>query len=215
MRVKICGIKTVEDAHAAVAAGADALGLNFYPGSKRYIEADTARAIVRALPPFVEPVGLFVNEPREAIVSRLATLGGLRTVQWHGPAPEVGGQDGIRWIVAFAVASAEDIRSVAEYVAEASVRGAPPAAVLVDAHVPGAYGGTGQRAPWHLLEQLKPGVPVILAGGLTAENVAEAIRVVRPYAVDVASGVERSPGQKDAELMRRFIGTAREAFARL
>jgi phosphoribosylanthranilate isomerase len=87
--------------------------------------------------------------------------------------------------------------------------GAAPAAILVDAHVPGQYGGTGQTAPWHLLADFQPGVPLILAGGLTPDNVAEAIRIVRPYAVDVASGVESSPGKKDPDKLRRFIDAVR------
>ena len=108
-----------------------------------------------------------------------------------------------------------DLQGIARYLDRCRSLELLPAAVLVDAHVSGQYGGTGQTLPWDLLADFRPGVPLILAGGLTPENVAEAVRLVRPYAVDVASGVELSPGRKDAEKMRRFIGSAREAAAKL
>src|SRR5205814_5109867 len=112
---------------------------------------------------------------------------------------------GIRWIPAFSVADAASLTAITTYLDLLASVGAAPAAILVDAHVPGLHGGTGQTAPWQLLADFRPGVPLILAGGLTPENVAEAIRIVRPYAVDVASGVESAPGKKDADKLRRFI----------
>ena len=118
---------------------------------------------------------------------------------------------GTHWIPAFAVQDATSLLQITSHLEKWRSLGDVPAAILVDAHVPGQYGGTGQVAPWHLLVDFDPGVPLILAGGLTPENVAEAIRIVRPYAVDVASGVESSPGKKDPDKMRRFIDAVRES----
>ncbi|MSU76544.1 MAG: phosphoribosylanthranilate isomerase [Gemmataceae bacterium] len=209
VRVKICGITTPEDAQSAAMLGADAIGLNFYAKSPRCIDAATARAIVSVLPVFVEPVALFVNEPHVVVQSRCAELG-VRTSQIHGEQTSPVPIDHLRWIPAFAVKDADSLIRISSYVESCRTAGTLPAAILVDAHVPGMYGGTGRAAPWHLLADFKPGVPMILAGGLTPDNVAEAVRVVRPWAVDVASGVEASPGRKDAELVRRFIEAVRE-----
>src|SRR5205814_2628888 len=119
-----------------------------------------------------------------------------------------------RLISAFPVHDTTSLTKISKYLNLAKAMGQMPDALLLDGHAPGQHGGTGQRAPWELLSTFRPGIPIILAGGLTPENVAEAVRVVRPYAVDVASGVERAPGLKDVEKMRRFIGAAREAAAR-
>ena len=209
VRIKICGITQEADAQAAVLAGADALGLNFYAGSPRYLSEDRALRIVRDLPPFVEPVALFVNESYDQINARLERFGSVRTVQVHGDSLAPCPAGPLRIIPAFPVKDAGSLTRIRDYVALCRQRGRLPAAVLVDAHVPGAYGGSGQRAPWDLLADFDAGVPLILAGGLNAENVAEAVKRVRPYAVDVASGVETSPGRKDVEMMRRFIDNAR------
>jgi phosphoribosylanthranilate isomerase len=135
----------------------------------------------------------------------------LHTLQWHGQGPPVNDQPWHELIVAFPVRDADSLAAITHYLDLCRERGRLPAAVLADAHVPGQHGGTGQTAPWGLLASFQPGVPLILAGGLTPENVAEAVRVVRPYAVDVASGVEDRPGHKDADKMRRFIENARAA----
>lgn len=208
-RIKICGITNVEDALQAAALGAEAIGLNFYPPSPRCLEPATAQAILRALPPFVEPVGLFVGTPLSAIVERLESLARIRTIQCYGEPRATGDPYPLRHIPAFNVRDADGLREITRYLEQC--REHPPAAVLVDAAVPGQFGGTGQRAPWELLADFRPGVPLILAGGLTPENVAEAVRIVRPYAVDVASGVEGSPGRKDHERMRQFIEAVRQA----
>ncbi|MCI0640343.1 MAG: phosphoribosylanthranilate isomerase [Gemmataceae bacterium] len=202
VRVKICGVTNEKDARAAVACGADALGLNFYPKSPRYVAPKTADRIARSLPPFVEPVALFVNASWEDMTTTVAALPGIRTIQYHGDHLGEPPQSTWRYIWAFSIKGQEDLRTIQQHLDGLH---AQPAAILVDAHVPGLYGGTGQTAPWELLAGFSPGVPLILAGGLTPENVAEAIRIVRPYAVDVASGVEQSPGVKDAEKMRRFV----------
>jgi phosphoribosylanthranilate isomerase len=208
-RVKICGITNELDAVAAARAGADAIGLNFYARSPRCVTEPQAKAIIRVLPPFVEPVGLFVNQPWSEVAAVAGRLG-LRTVQIHADRMASCPYTELRWIAAFAVKEQADVerlkRDLENWPAEQR-----PAAVLIDASVPGLYGGTGQQAPWHLLADVHVDAPVILAGGLTPDNVAEAVRVVGPYGVDVASGVEASPGQKDHDKIRRFIAAARAA----
>jgi phosphoribosylanthranilate isomerase len=214
LRIKICGITNEPDAQAVAALGGDAIGLNFYPQSPRFVDVPTARSIVRSLPPFVEPVGLFVHETSEKVLQTLEPLKEVRTIQWHGQKPNPSDFPGYRLIVAFPAGDASQLSEVAKFLDSCRAAGNLPSALLVDAHVPGQYGGTGKLAPWPLLADFRPGVPLILAGGLTAENVGEAIRVVRPYAVDVASGVEKSPGVKDASKLVRFIDKAREAAAK-
>ena len=203
VRIKICGITNPADAQQAAALGADMIGLNFYAKSPRYIDETTVRSILQVLPTSVEPVALFVKEPMTQVERIVASLN-IRTVQMHGDLSETL-TPGPRWIPAFAVRDGASLEKISAYLERLRSTGVVPAAVLVDAHVPGQFGGTGQTAPWHLLASFQPGVPVMLAGGLTPDNVAEAIRIVRPYAVDVASGVESSPGKKDADKMRRFI----------
>lgn len=201
--VKICGITSVEDAQAAVAAGADALGLVFYPPSPRYVTPEHARHIIRTLPPFVTTVGLFVDVPA-AMVHDIASRCGLDRVQLHGrETPEF-----CRLIVppvikAFRIQSASSLAHLPSY---------QVSAFLLDAYVEGALpGGTGASFAWELAAQAKPYGPVILAGGLTPENVAAAIVQIRPYGVDVSTGVEQSPGVKDHAKMRRFIARAKAA----
>jgi phosphoribosylanthranilate isomerase len=213
MRIKICGMTNVADALKAAALGADAIGLNFYPESRRYVRGDQAEQIVRALPPFVEPVGLYVNpsfEELEEIFTR-SVLNWFPTLQIYADHPEVLPDLPCRWITAFPVRDETSLALIDNFLERCRLHGRLPDAILVDAHVPCHYGGTGQVAPWELLAHYRPPVPLILAGGLTPDNVADAIRMVRPYAVDVASGVESAPGMKDANKMRHFIDRAREA----
>jgi phosphoribosylanthranilate isomerase len=210
LRIKICGITCVADACQAALLGADAIGLNFYPRSPRCISDQTAAEIVRALPPFIETVGIYVNQVIDEALAHARRLG-LSAVQWHGDQIALPPKDAGRFISAFPIRDADDLTRVQHYLEQCRHLGRLPAAVLVDAHVPGEYGGTGCVPPWELLAEFRPEVPLILAGGLTPENVAEAVRRVRPYAVDVASGVESAPGQKDEEKMRRFIEIARQA----
>jgi phosphoribosylanthranilate isomerase len=220
MRVKICGVTNVEDALQAAALGADAVGLNFHPGSPRCIDLATAGAIVRELPLFTRTVGVFVNKSTMEITDFFAPLGLHRriyTIQWHGDDDKR--EIGCWWpdevIAAFQVRDQGSLEVISRYLDQCRAIEEPPAAILVDAQVPGQHGGTGHTAPWELLASFRPGVPLILAGGLTPENVAEAVRIVRPYAVDVATGVEENPRRKDADKMRRFIANAREALAQL
>jgi phosphoribosylanthranilate isomerase len=214
LRVKICGVTTPADAVAAAELGADAVGLNFYPGSPRHIDAPTAEGILAALPPLLEAVAVFADEPWRRALRRANRFHRLLFVQMHGD-EHLPDAISYRRIDAFRVRNRTGLRQITRYLDLAAVHGHLPAAILVDGYAADRYGGTGRTAPWNLLTDFKTPVPLILAGGLTPDNVAEAVRVVRPYAVDVASGVESAPGRKDSEKMRRFIAAAREAAANL
>jgi phosphoribosylanthranilate isomerase len=214
VRIKICGITNVADAELAASLGADMIGLNFYAKSPRCIDEAMALSILDSVPDSVEPIGVFVNCPAIAheqitYLQRFATLRNMiHTAQIHGDHQE-SLQSRVQWIPAFAVSDRSDLPWIKAYIEWNLATGFKVSAVLVDAHVPGQFGGTGQTAPWHLLADFDPGVPLILAGGLTPGNVADAIRIVRPYAVDVASGVESSPGKKDPDKLGRFIDAVR------
>ncbi len=200
VRVKICGITNREDALMAVEAGADALGFVFYQGSSRHVTPEQAAAIIGHLPPFVQTVGLFVNEEL-ATVNATANRCGLDLVQLHGDeAPDFSAAVTRRVIKAFRVKDATVLDRLAEF---------PSAACLLDAWSAEEYGGTGKTFNWDIAARAARQHPIILAGGLTPDNVAQAISAVAPYAVDVSSGVERSPGKKDPELVRRFIRSCR------
>ncbi|RUM88595.1 MAG: phosphoribosylanthranilate isomerase [Thermodesulfatator sp.] len=198
-RVKICGITRLEDARLAVSLGAQALGFIFYRRSPRYISPEAAREIVKQLPPLITTVGVFVNESPEVIREMVERVG-LDLVQLHGDEPpDLARTFFPRVIKALRLASEEDLSSIDLY--RGCVR-----AVLVEPRVKGLYGGTGQTLSWELAyKATQKGLPVILAGGLAPENVSEAVRRVRPYAVDVNSGVERAPGKKDPERMRALF----------
>lgn len=241
VRVKICGITNLEDALAAVDAGADALGFMFCESSPRKVSTEAAAIIIRELPPFVAKVGVFVN-PAEEMVRHVVGECGLDTLQFHGEespefcgkfstvemengtitltlSPGRGGtgasilasstpavQASRMWTPlkvykAFRIRDLESLQPLPAYKTDAW---------LLDSFVPDKPGGTGARFNWDLaVEARKLGRPVILAGGLTPENVAEAVRKVQPFAVDVSSGVEASPGKKDHTRVRRFIAAAK------
>ncbi|HBI42937.1 MAG TPA: phosphoribosylanthranilate isomerase [Planctomycetales bacterium] len=215
LRIKICGITRPADAREAGRLGADAVGLNFFEGSPRRIDSAAVEDVLAELPPFVEAVGVFVNRPLGEAFAFLETWRRIRVVQWHGENCGLGDGYPHRLIPAFPVRDISSLAVVTSYIEACRSLGRVPAAVLLDGHAPGQHGGTGRIAPWELIAAFRPGVPVILAGGLTSDNVAEAVRIVRPYAVDVASGVESAPGHKDAEKMRRFIAAAYEAAAKI
>jgi phosphoribosylanthranilate isomerase len=214
LRIKICGVTTEADGRQAALLGADAIGLNFFPKSPRCVDRQTAHFILRELPPFVDPVAVFTQTHLRRVFEALNQLGGIRTIQWHGERRELSDTFPFRLISAFPVSEQRHLIEITRYLETCRGTGQLPTAILIDGRVPGQYGGTGVPAPWKLLADFRPEVPLILAGGLTPDNVAEAVRIVRPYAVDVASGVEASPGHKDPEKMRRFIGNALEAAAR-
>jgi phosphoribosylanthranilate isomerase len=211
LRVKICGVTHPADLAVAAEAGADAIGFNFHPASPRSVTPDQARALIESLPPFVEPVGVFVQKCADDVAPFLGQLPRLRTIQLHGGGYGTKDCFPYRFIPAFQIRDPVDLESVTGYLESCRLCGWTPAAVLLDGHAPGLTGGTGQTAPWELLAGFRPGVPVLLAGGLTPDNVGEAVRIVRPYAVDVASGVESSPGRKNPDKVRRFIERARDA----
>ena len=202
-RVKICGLTNVADSLAAAEAGADMIGLMFYDGSPRRVTLAQAAEISRALPPFVLRVGVFVN-PEAAVVARAITECNLSLLQFHGDEPsDFCTQFGLMNMKAFRIRDEASLAPLAEYQTDA---------FLLDAYSPAALGGTGERFNWELAVKAQEfGKPIFLAGGLTPGNVAEAVRQVHPFAVDVSSGVESAPGQKDAAKIRAFIQAVRAA----
>ena len=203
-RVKICGITRLEDAQQAVDLGAAALGFNFYPPSPRYVEPAAARAIVNQLPPFVTAVGVFANEADAGRVISIAHDAGVTTVQLHGP----GFPDLHELLSAFTLVVAVPVREGFKVEELGNLK---PSAYLLDAFDPDRPGGTGKTFDWNAAREAKRYGPIILAGGLTPENVGRAVRVVRPFAVDVASGVESAPGIKDPAKLRAFFAAVAEA----
>jgi len=202
-RVKICGVTRVEDAVTAARLGADAIGLMFYPQSPRAVSADQARCIVRALPPFVAAVGVFVDPAPEDVRAALAAVP-LHLLQFHGDeTPEFCAQFGVDYLKAARVRPGLDLIQYA-------ARHAGAKALLLDNFVQGAHGGTGQTFDWSLIPGALP-LPLVLSGGLDPGNVAEAVRRVRPWAVDVSSGVESARGVKDPHKIAAFIQGARSA----
>jgi phosphoribosylanthranilate isomerase len=210
VRIKICGVTTPDEARAAAEVGADAVGLNFYPKSPRFLTPAQAAGIVRALPAFTAPVGVFVGMPLRQVCAVAFQLG-LRGVQTYDDQPPDEDPFPFAHVPAFRVKDVAGLEHVRRFVEAATRENHRPAAVLIDSHVEGQLGGTGHRAPWELLAGFDPGVPLILAGGLTPDNVADAISVVRPWGVDVASGVESAPGRKDLAKIARFVKMARNA----
>jgi phosphoribosylanthranilate isomerase len=201
-KVKICGITNLEDALFAAEAGADALGFVFYAQSPRCITPDRVREIVQPLPPFVAKVGVFVNEELDWVREIMAYCH-LDYAQLHGDeTPEQVAALAPRAIKAVRVRSAADVERLSDYQA---------AAYLLDTYHPTKHGGTGEAFDWELAVEAKSQGPIILAGGLTPENVGDAIERVHPYAVDVSSGVEAAPGIKDHQKVRCFITAAKGA----
>ena len=214
-RVKICGITSESDARAVAEVGADAVGLNFFEKSPRYLPPDRAAAIASALPAGVLKVGLFVNTPAEQI-DRVWCEVGLDLIQLHGDEPP----EFLRQLIPRPVMRAfrlgeEGLAPILAYLGACRELECLPKLVLIDSFRKGQYGGTGATADWATARQYPSQhwhPPLVLAGGLTGENVAEAIRAVRPSGVDTASGVESEPGRKDPELVGRFVRSAREGF---
>lgn len=196
VRTKICGITRLEDAQAAVDLGVDALGFVFWPNSPRFVEPSQAAAIIRRLPPFVTAVGLFVDPEANTVAAALDA--GCDLLQFHGDeSPEDCARYNRSWIKAIRVAPTTDLRA-------AALRYTGARGLLLDAFVDGVPGGTGSRFDWTLIPH-DLALPVVLAGGLTPENVGDAIRAVRPFAVDVSGGVEAAKGIKDRVRMAAFI----------
>jgi phosphoribosylanthranilate isomerase len=208
VRVKICGVTNRDDARMAIALGADALGFNLYPASKRCISLTAESGWICELPPFVSKVAVLVNVPLDE-ARAVSTHPGIDIVQFHG-------DEDPGYCAEFARFGRHFIKAI-RLVDRAAIAAAGTFStrhVLLDAHTSGAFGGTGTEANLQLAAELAaahPALSVILAGGLTPKNVAEAVRLVRPFAVDVATGVEASARRKDEELMRAFIKNARSA----
>ena len=203
MRIKICGVTRSEDALCALDAGADMIGFIFVPGSKRLISPEAAGRIIEGLPHDVLPVGVFVNASRTTVLETIR-ISGIRAVQLHGdePPPDAEGLP-VRVFKAHRVKSELDPAALLRYRVDAHV---------LDTYVSGAHGGTGQVFDWRFARSAARAMPVILGGGLTPENVADAITIVNPAAVDVSSGVEVMPGIKDHHKIRLFVRAARRAF---
>ena len=199
--IKICGITSLDDARAAVAAGADALGFNFYKPSPRYITPQTAREIIEQLPESVLSVGVFVNESVESVTS-LANEAKIAALQLHGDeSPEYCSQLDRYVIKTLAVSTDFDPEVIKSYAVEA---------IMLDTRDSRLRGGTGRRFDWSIAQQVNQFVPkLFLAGGLSTENIEEAIKTVRPYAVDACSALEDTPGRKNHERMFDFVKLAR------
>lgn len=202
VKIKICGITNLDDALMAADHGADALGFNFYRKSPRYIAPEKAAEIISQLPPFVVPVAIFVNE-REEKIREVQFTTGIKILQLHGD--ERSGfceRFGNRVIKAFQVKDRESLQQMAHY---------RVSAFLLDSYKEGLRGGTGETFDWHLAVVAKTFGRVILAGGLTPENVGHAVKLVQPYGVDVAGGVENEKGIKDHGKLKKFISEVRKA----
>jgi phosphoribosylanthranilate isomerase len=207
VKVKICGIRSLEEAEAAMEAGADALGFNFWPASPRFITTEAAREIIAALPPLVANIGVFVNETQRA-VEAIATDLRLAAVQLHGDEPPA---------FCARITAAKTIKAihVTENFEPNSITRYPASMILLDTRLSGKYGGTGETFDWSLAVECASLARIMLAGGLTAENVGEAIATVRPTAIDVCSGVEAEPGRKDLAKLRDFMLAVSKANAML
>jgi phosphoribosylanthranilate isomerase len=203
VKVKICGITNLDDALAAVDYGADALGFVFFKGSPRYISPENASSIIRNLPPFVQTIGVFVDESPEHIMTTVGAAG-IGLVQLHGDEPPEACRVHGRIIKAIRVKSLESLSPLQQFREHVS-------AFLLDTYTPDKLGGTGMIFNWDVAAEAKRFGRIILAGGLTADNVAEAVGHVRPYGVDVSSGVELTKGKKDLQKMKLFIERAKGA----
>jgi phosphoribosylanthranilate isomerase len=201
VKVKICGITSLEDARAAAEAGADALGFVFFDKSPRSISIPAAAGIMRQLPGLIVKVGVFVNAPEDLVLRAVGDCG-LNLLQFHGDeSPEYCVQFGVMSMKAFRIRDANSLENLQEYATDAW---------LFDSYVADKLGGTGETFNWNVaLEAQRLGRPIFLAGGLTPENVAQAVQHVNPYAVDVSSGVEVGPGRKDHAKVKRFIDAAK------
>ncbi|MGA2253639.1 MAG: phosphoribosylanthranilate isomerase [Thermoguttaceae bacterium] len=213
--IKICGITRPDDARAGAEAGADAIGLNFYRESVRAIDLELARAIIAELPTEIIKVGLFVNAAPSEICRTYDALG-LNLIQLHGDEPpeQLAALDGRPVMKAFRAAGAEGLRTVASYLETCRTLGCPPQMIILDAPLARGFGGSGNLADWSLAKEYQESFrtpPLVLAGGLKAENVADAIRATGAGAVDTASGVESQPGIKDPAAIKAFVFAARQA----
>ncbi len=201
VKVKICGITNLEDALEAINHGADALGFVFFRKSPRHITTVNARAIIKKLPPFISTVGVFVNESKTAI-EKIVSQTGVSAIQLHGDEPPTACKLSLPAVKAIRVKSLESLDTISKYKDRVS-------AFLLDTYTPEVFGGTGRIFNWDIAVEAKQFGKIILAGGLTPENIEQAIRWVHPYAVDVSSGIEAEKGKKDHAKMKLFIERAK------
>ncbi len=201
VKVKVCGITNRDDAYLAAELGAWAIGFVFYKESPRYISPSKAKKIIEELPPFIAPVGVFVNH-REGAVKDIVNFCGIHTIQFHGDEMPMYCQrfKSYQVIKAFRVSEAFEFTVLNKY---------NVSAFLFDTYQENSYGGTGKIFNWNLLKEMKFKKPLILSGGLNPQNVSQAIAACHPYAVDVSSGVEKSPGKKDGHFLKEFFGQIR------
>jgi len=218
-RIKICGITRAEDALAATSAGADAIGLNFFPGSKRCVDRETAAEMVARVPRETRRVGVYVNAAIDEIREDIRRIG-LNFVQLHGEEPpELLCELAVCPVIKAFRIGEQGLRPVDRYLDRCERLGCAPAMILLDSDLPGQRGGTGTTFDWSLLSPVhaensrRQRPAIVLAGGLRPENVEVAIRTVRPFAVDTASGVESSPGIKDMAKLASFIAAEQRGFA--
>jgi phosphoribosylanthranilate isomerase len=207
-KVKICGLTRLEDAGLAVESGAWALGMIFHPGSPRHLDLEPAAEIATAFRRRCEVVGVFVNAPLDDVLRTLGSVP-LTVLQLHGDegpsyCAEAGRRSGLKVMKAVRAKDVHAVRSLSSYKTDFH---------MIDAYVPGTYGGTGERFDWELAAAHPGGTPLVLSGGLTAENVGEAMAIARPFAVDVSSGVESAPGIKDSYRMQSFLEAVSSAAA--
>lgn len=201
VKVKICGITNIEDALSAVDYGADALGFIFFDKSPRYVTPERAREIISYLPPFITTAGVFVNETKEKMLD-IIKFAGIDILQLHGEEPPEYCGIWHRVVKAFRVRNFTDLKPLEKYRCSA---------FLLDAYSPESFGGTGQIFNWDIAVEAKRFGRIILSGGLNPDNIVRAVRYVRPYAVDVSSGIEEEKGKKDLKKMKAFIEKAKAA----
>jgi phosphoribosylanthranilate isomerase len=204
LKVKVCGITSYRDASMALSLGADALGFNFHPPSPRFIDPASARRIINRLPPFVATVGIYVNVDDPLDVERRSLRAGVSVLQLHGDETPEYCREIAHWKIIKTLRVGVGFRPTA-------LEEFPVTAFLLDTRDQKRYGGTGRTFDWKAVGTIRTERPLILAGGLRAENVADAIRTVRPYAVDVCSGVEGAPGRKDRKKLVAFMNEVRRA----
>lgn len=208
VRVKICGIKSVKDSLAAIDAGCDAIGLNFFPNSIRYISINTALEITQSIPPLVSLVAVFANANVAQIEEVLKNIPKIEYYQFHGSFPNLEILKSKPWIATLSIDETMNLELIQNKLNEISNQKIKPSLILVDTKIKGMYGGTGIPGPWDLISKLKFNIPWLLAGGLTPLNIATAIETTKPFGVDVASGVENLLGDKCPTKMLDFVSNA-------
>lgn len=204
VRIKICGIRSVTDLKTAILAGADAIGLNFYRQSIRYIQPDKTKELIRQTPPGVTLVGVFANASIGDLQDVLNFAPEIQCFQFHGNLPNLDLLQGRQWIGVVSASRETSVLELQKEIESLMGKAIPPSAILVDTKIEGLLGGTGVVGPWNVISQCTFPVPLILAGGLNPINIQQAIQTVKPYMVDVASGVESSPGVKCPQKMTSF-----------